>query len=117
MKMLIHITCNNCGKGKGINYKFEVTEWEEPCNKCGEHKYSEKTFNFCSLRCSRLYIAKLEKHKCNEHYACRGLELEKDMKKIKKAWVACEVCHKLEFVSYKKGMKIKGMENYLRWKH
>ena len=63
-----------------------------------------------------LYLAKLEKHKCRDHWNCMGQEL-KDVKRpynIKKVWTVCGICGKFEAIKYRKGMKIKGMEGY-RW--
>ena len=106
--MFTQVTCNNCGIGKGINYIFTITEWEKYCRSCGSHPSHEKTFDFCSLRCSRLYINKLEKHKCDDHYICKGV----DAGKIKRVFAMCGVCHKDAWIPYRKGMNIKGMERY-----
>ena len=108
--MITVVTCNNCGKDKGINYEFTITKWDKYCKECGNNPHHDTSFSFCSLRCSRLYIAKLEKHKCKEHYSCNGLQMQKD--KIKKVWAACSICHKLDVIPYRKGMKIKGLERY-----
>lgn len=113
--MFREVICDNCGKGQGINYEFSITEWEERCSKCGEQKSSEKAFEFCSLRCSRIYIHKLENHKCSGHYRCIGLDLYNvKTGRIREVWVSCRICRKMESIPYKKGMKVEGLKHFLR---
>ena len=111
-QMITLVTCSNCGKDRGINFEFAITEWAKRCGKCGEQGCHEKSFKFCSLKCSKLYLIKLDNHRCSEHYVCEGAELDKTLKKVIKVWVACSICRKLEFIPYKKGMKIKGLKHY-----